>query len=146
MMQPSLPGLDGDSLGCETARRLRGEGRIGKDSAEGSAINPTGDEAGLARGRATTDARAGGRAEESARQGYPPADDLGQGGGSDAGKRSAPSTRARPANSPTNTALEAIREQARRDARASSPEDREERNRALTALVRHVRQARRLAS
>lgn len=69
------------------------------------------------------------------------AGDLGQGGGTNAGKACRRSPRARTVSKPANAVLEAIREQARRDARASSPEDREERNRALTALVCQVRQA-----
>lgn len=90
-----LPGMDDESLGCVTARRLRGEGRREKDSAEGSDSGSEGEGAPLVPRQATTEPRAGGRVEGGAGQGPPPVDDLGRGGGTGAGKGCRRSPRAR---------------------------------------------------
>lgn len=111
MIADPLPGMDDESLGCVTARRLRGGSRQEKESAEGS--DSEGEVVPLVRGRATTDPRAGGRAEDGAGQGSPLLDDLGRGGRSHAGKRRRRSTRARAAIGDTSVVRATVRSQAR---------------------------------
>lgn len=85
--------------GCGTVIAMAGESRPEKGSAEGSEPIREGVRSAYVRTRATTDAREGGRAEDGAGQGNPPASDLGSGGGTVTGQRLRRSPRARSASS-----------------------------------------------
>ncbi|WP_312923557.1 replication initiator [Thermocatellispora tengchongensis] len=90
-----LPGMDDESLGCGSAEKRSGEGRMEEGRAEGSESGVSATAVQCVRSSATTDPRAGGRAEEGGGQGAPPVDDLGQGdrGGPVARRRRSPRAR-----------------------------------------------------